>query len=106
MSMIGGFIGRIKARRAAKQAAASQVGGPLLPPGVIVISTPFGPVSEVARRQAEVNMAADPSLRAKVEAAVIRECGGDSRKGMAEARRRYPMAYANESGVANAAQGH
>lgn len=96
MSIIGGFIDRIRARRAANSLRTSSVGGDILPPGDIVISTAFGPVSEVARHQAEMNMAADRALRNRVEAAVIKECGGDSRRGMAEARRRYPLAYGKE----------
>ena len=65
-------------------------------PAPPVISTPYGPVTEWARRQAAANMAADPVLRSVVEAKLIAESGGDEAAGMAKARARYPEAYAND----------
>ena len=59
----------------------------------ISIPTPFGPVSEAARRQAALNMRDDPALRERVELRIIADCGGDEEKGKAECRRRYPEAY-------------
>ena len=55
-----------------------------------VISTPWGPVTESARRQAALNMRDDLALRAQVLAMVVKECGGDTARGEAEFRRRYP----------------
>lgn len=57
-----------------------------------VIPTKFGaPVPEWARKQAETNLRLDPEKRKAVLAIIVRECGGDEAKGLAEARRRYPL---------------
>lgn len=50
----------------------------------ILIPTQWGPVSEGARRQAAENMKNDPFLRERIIAMI----------GEAEARRRYPEAFA------------
>lgn len=61
--------------------------------GPPVIHTPYGTVTEVARKQAAINMSADPKLFAKVLAILVRECGGDEARGLAEMKRRYPEAF-------------
>ena len=54
---------------------------------VPVIVTPFGPVTESARRQAELNMARDPDLRRRM-------C---ERFGEAKMRHDYPRAFEEET---------
>lgn len=58
-----------------------------------VIPTQYGNVTESARLQAVMNMRGSREIRARVEAVVIQECGGDVARGMAECRRRYREAY-------------
>jgi hypothetical protein len=69
------FIDKIRRRRAAR--------GPVIP-------TPWGNVTESARRQAAANLIADPALRLRVLDVVVKECGGDRTRGEREFRRRYP----------------
>jgi len=78
MSLVRKLIDKLRARRAAA------------PP---VIPTPWGVVTEKARLQAALNMRDDPALRDKVLAIVIKECGGDTFKGLLEFKRRYPEVY-------------
>ena len=78
MSLVRKLIDKLRARRAAA------------PP---VIQTAWGPVTEKARLQAALNMRDDPVLRDKVLAIVIKECGGDTFKGLLEFKRRYPEVY-------------
>lgn len=59
----------------------------------IVIETPWGPTTECARRQAALNMAADPAVRRRVEEFLQSKYGDE--QGLAECRRRYPEAYEN-----------
>jgi len=54
------------------------------------IDTVWGPVSERARAQAATNLRLDPVKRAAVLELIIKEVGGSRKKGIAEARRRYP----------------
>jgi hypothetical protein len=61
------------------------------PRPAILIDTPYGPVSEVARRQAAINMREDPVLFIKIESNLIREFGVEM--GKKEMRRRYPEAF-------------
>jgi hypothetical protein len=61
----------------------------------IIILTPWGPVTEGARRQAALNMRADPELRKRVEEHLVKEMGSVA-EGLAEAQRRYPEAYKEE----------
>jgi hypothetical protein len=56
------------------------------------IDTPYGPVSEAARKQAAANMKLDPKLRDRVVEAVSRDVGSPE-AGLAEAKRRYPEAW-------------
>jgi hypothetical protein len=56
-----------------------------------VIMTEYGPVTERARHQAALNMAADHACRERVEAILIKQYG--PALGLEEARRRYPEAY-------------
>ena len=58
-----------------------------------VIDTPWGPVTESARRRAALNMRDDDSLREHVEDLLIGRAGGDIRAGLEESHRRYPEAY-------------
>jgi len=60
-----------------------------------VIMTEYGPVTEWARLQAARNMAADPELRARCEAAMVLKVG-DLEKGLAKMRHDFPEAYSNE----------
>lgn len=55
-----------------------------------ILTTTWGPVTEKARRQAEINLSLDPAARRAVLDVITREVGGDRTKGLAEARRRYP----------------
>jgi len=57
-----------------------------------VIDSPYGQVSEGARRQAAVNMRLDPVKRFQIEQMLIKQMGSEER-GLAEARKRYPEAY-------------
>jgi hypothetical protein len=63
-----------------------------LPPPPPLIQTPWGPVSEVARKQAALNIAADPVLREAVIALLMRD-GRSRDEATAEARRRYPEGF-------------
>ena len=54
------------------------------------IDTVWGLVSERARAQAATNLRLDPIKRAAVLELIIKEVGGSRKKGIAEARRRYP----------------
>jgi hypothetical protein len=59
----------------------------------IQISTPFGDVTESARRRAAMNMREDPALFAEILADLTRLFGGDEAKGKSEMLRRYPEAF-------------
>lgn len=62
----------------------------------IRIETPWGPVTESARRQAAANMQADPVKKAQVERLLADQLfGGDLEKGREESEKRYPEAYVN-----------
>jgi hypothetical protein len=90
MSTIGKLLEKWKAKRALRKFPSE---GRLRPgDGPPVIDTPWGPTTESARRQAALNMKADPVLRGKVEELLMRQLGSIS-AGMEEARRRYPEAY-------------
>ena len=65
------------------------------PPAPPVIMTEWGPVSEPARLHAAINMRAEPDIKARVEALLVKH-EGSVEKGLAEARRRYPEAYEDE----------
>ena len=58
-----------------------------------VIMTDWGPVTERMRVQAALNMKADPNIKARVEALIVKESGGDLKKGIRESKRRFPEAY-------------
>ena len=60
----------------------------------IIIMTPYGPVTEVARLTAALNMRDFPDIKARVMAMLEKEMGSPE-KAEAEARRRYPEAYSN-----------
>jgi hypothetical protein len=79
MSIIGKFIDKLRGKKPQAQA----------PPR---IETQWGDVSEPIRLQAARNMRLDSSLRERVLAMVIKECGGDEVKGQREFARRYPEA--------------
>lgn len=64
-------------------------------PSMPVIKTPWGDVTESARRQAAINMAADPAKRAEVEAFLAKRLGSVA-AGLAEAQRAYPEAYQSD----------
>ena len=59
----------------------------------IIISTPFGDVTESARRRAAQNMREDPACFAEALASLTNLMGGNAERGMAEMRRRYPEAF-------------
>ena len=59
----------------------------------ITIETDFGPVTESARKQAALNMKADPELKLRVENLMIQKYNGDAKAAMIECARRYPEAY-------------
>lgn len=61
-----------------------------------VIMTQWGPATEWARKQAIVNMKADPERLKAVKAIIIRDCGGSIAKGEIEFRRRFPELYEEE----------
>lgn len=73
-----------RCRLTLKERLAAKIAGPP------VIWTPYGQVTEAARKQAAINMSADPALFAKILALLVRECGGDEARGLAEMKRRYP----------------
>ena len=56
-----------------------------------IIQTEWGPVSESARKQAALNMKADPEVKHRVETLLVKQLG--MAKGLLEARHRYPEAY-------------
>ena len=60
--------------------------------GAPILMTEWGPVNEAARKQAALNMKADPEVRRRVETFLAKELGSLA-KGLAEARRRYPEGY-------------
>jgi len=72
------FIDKLRRRRAAR--------GPVIP-------TPWGNVTESARKQAAENLKSDPELRAKVLAVIVKEFNGDVAVAQKEMRRRYPEAF-------------
>lgn len=72
MSIIGRFINKLRRKK-------------------IEINTPWGLVTESARKQAALNMRDDPEKRAQVEAMLVSQFGSVA-AGMAEFRRRYPEA--------------
>ena len=57
-----------------------------------LIMTPWGPVTESARRQAAINIGADPVLKEAVIALLMRD-GRSRDEATAEARRRYPEGF-------------
>ena len=61
-----------------------------------VISTPHGDVTESARHAAALNMRLDPAIKMRVIDCLVKQFGGDERRGLAEAKRRYPEAGWNE----------
>lgn len=61
-------------------------------PSAPVIMTDYGPVNEWARRQAEVNMLADPEIKRQVEQQLA-EKYGSLELGKQISRERYPGAY-------------
>jgi hypothetical protein len=65
-------------------------------PAPPVIMTEWGPVTEGARKQAARNMAADPELRARCEAAMVLKVG-DLQKGLEKMRHDFPEAYENDT---------
>jgi hypothetical protein len=62
-------------------------------PAAKVVMTEWGPVSESVRLRVAQNMIEDPDCKLLVESALIKLCGGDYEKGMAEAKARYPEVY-------------
>jgi hypothetical protein len=60
------------------------------------IDTPFGPVTEWARRQAAENMYLDPVKRTGVEI-LLAEQLGSVEAGIKESRKRFPEAYRDEA---------
>ena len=58
----------------------------------IVIPTTWGSVPESARRQAVINMRADPKKFMEVERVILRECKGDWELTKKTMRERYPEA--------------
>jgi len=57
-----------------------------------LIQTPWGPVTESARKQAAINIGADPVLKEAVIALLMRD-GRSRDEATAEARRRYPEGF-------------
>ena len=57
------------------------------------VPSPYGPVTEKARRRAALNMREDPELKQRVEEAAILQAGGDVNRGMAKVRYQFPEAY-------------
>jgi len=58
-----------------------------------VILTEWGPLNEAARKQAEVNMCADPEIKKRVEAHFIKQAGGRIAEGLITCRKQFPGAY-------------
>ena len=59
-----------------------------------VINTAYGePVTESMRLQAALNMRTDPAIKFRVIDCLVKQFGGDEKRGMEEARRRYPEAF-------------
>lgn len=59
-----------------------------------IIMTPYGPVTESARKQAALNLWLDPVKRSQVvELLADQLYAGDMAKGLAEAKRRFPEAF-------------
>ena len=58
-----------------------------------VVMTQWGPVSEWARKQAALNMKADPQLRQRVIDVVQKELRCSDKEALAETMRRYPEAF-------------
>ncbi len=77
MSLIRKFLARIRPKPPAESPR---------------IETPWGPVSEAARKQAALNMRDDPGLRLKVTGLIADQCGSWAQAEM-EMRRRYPEIY-------------
>ena len=63
-----------------------------------VITSPWGETTESARLQAALNMLSDPAIKFRVEQLLIARFNGDEKRALAEARRRYPEAYAIRTG--------
>ncbi len=74
MSLLQKFISRLKSK----------------PP---VVSTPWGPVTESARKQAALNMRDDPGLRMKVMTVLKQQMNLSEEDAMREMKRRYPEAF-------------
>jgi len=70
-----------------------RIGQPARNPEAKQVMTPWGPVSEGARLAVCQNMIEDPACKVMVERMLIDLCGGDTQRGLAEARARYPEAY-------------
>jgi len=77
MSLIRDFIDKIRRKRAS-------------PP---IITTPWGNVTESARKHAALNMREDADLRYRIVARLAQDFDGDWAKGLAEAKRRYPEGF-------------
>lgn len=58
------------------------------------IFSEYGQTTEWARKQAATNMRNDPEVRRRVEMLLVKKHG--QARGLAECRRRYPEAYADE----------
>lgn len=58
-----------------------------------VIATEYGPVTESARHQAALNMAADHALRERVVRLIANQCNLSLTAAWEEAKRRYPEAF-------------
>jgi hypothetical protein len=61
--------------------------------GAPVIQTEWGPVDESYRKQAALNMKADPEIKKRVERHFIKRCGGRTGEGLIACRRQFPEAY-------------
>lgn len=92
MSLIDRLTTKWREKRKQRERAAAAAAAP-----PIVISTPWGPVSESARAQAAANLRADPAKRAEVVALLAQRLGSAA-AGEAEARRRYPESFDDDGG--------
>src|SRR2546423_4721059 len=55
-----------------------------------VVMTEWGPVDESYRKQAALNMKADPEIKKRVERHFIKRCGGRTGEGLIACRRQFP----------------
>ncbi len=90
MTIIAKLREKWRNARISRSIGASVAATPLSPPQIF---TEHGVVTEWARAQAAQNMRDDVVIRQAVETMLIRKLGSEE-AGMAEARRRYPEAYA------------